>query len=282
VKPRAFRRLAGVSTRDLIASLSDGLPMIAEHIQKLEDDAAGASPRGVAAIRVISDDEAGKYLVLLDAVRCARRPGNVRSEQMRRAGDHLAKGVYARVAEMSPADFAEVVRYIDWLRQEYFLDGPNDVDWIFRNEIEAYREERLYVDLIADGDGVRWHTPEFWDDTTGMFSNDPSGAVQLVGALHRAGFETADGLRVIADVWEDFEPKLKTEKTKATHWQEVVGLIEETVRRLVETSDHVPSDDDLRQIYQRWSFPLWGIDLAMIEGDLRALRERQNNWHPEL
>jgi len=260
-----------MNEREFIASLSEGLPEIAEHIEKLEGDAAAASPRGVAAIRVISDDEAGKYLVLLDAVRCVRRPGDVKSEQMRRAGDHLPKGIYARVAEMRPADFGEIVGYCNSLRRQYFLDGPNDVDWIFRNEIDAYREERLYVDLIADDDGsIRWHTPEFWDDTTGMFSNDPSGAVRLVGALHRSGFDTEDGLRVIADVWEDFEPKLKTQTTKATHWQEVVPLIEETVRGIAEATGRVPNDDDLRQIFHRWSFPLWGADLTMIKGGLKS------------
>lgn len=277
MKPRAFRRLAGVSERDFIASLSEGLALIAEHVQKLEEDAAASSPRGVAAIRIISDDEAGKYLVLLDAVRCVRRPGDVKSEQMRRAGDHLAKGIYARVAEMSAADFAEVVRYCDWLRQEYFLDGPNDVDWIFRNEVDAHREERLYVDLVAGDDGrIRWHTPAFWDETTGMFSSDPSGAVQLVAALHRSGFDTVEGLQVIADVWAQFAP------TPKTHWQEMVVLSEKTVRGIATATGRVPSDDDLRQIYQRWSFPLWGADLAMNKGDYRALRERQDNWHTDV
>jgi hypothetical protein len=283
LKPRAFRRLAGMDERALLASLAEGLSLIAEHIQKLERDASSASPRSVAAIRVISDDEAGKYLVLLDGLRCARREGKVTSEQMRRAGDHLAKGIYSRVADMRPADFAEVVRYCDSLRQQYYLDGPIDTDWIFRNEVDAHREERLYVDLIADDDGsIRWHTPEFWDDTTGMFANDPSGAVQLAGALHRSGFDTEAGLRVIADIWENFEPKLETETTKATHWQEVVPLIEETIRGIAEANDHVPGDEDLRKIYDGWSFPLWSADLRLIEGDLKTLRERQENWHPDI
>ena len=137
------------------------------------------------------------------------------------------------------------------------LDGPTDTDWIFRNEVDAHREERLYVDLIADDDGrIRWHTPEFWDDTTGMFGNDPSSAVQLTGALHRSGFDTRSVCESSQTLGKTSRTKARTGTTKSTHWQEVVPLIEETIRRIADATNHVPGDEDLRQIYDGWSFPL--------------------------
>ena len=51
-------------------------------------------------------------------------------------------------------------RLVDILRREFYLDGPNDVDWIFRNQILDSRESRLYVDLIADEEGrLTWTSP---------------------------------------------------------------------------------------------------------------------------
>jgi hypothetical protein len=42
----------------------------------------------------------------------------------------------------APANFAEQVSFANRLRRSHYLDGPNDVDWIFRNGIEAEREEK--------------------------------------------------------------------------------------------------------------------------------------------
>jgi hypothetical protein len=45
-----------------------------------------------------------------------------------------------------PADVAKVRGYADSLRRTLYLDGPNEVDRIFRNVVEAEREESLYAD----------------------------------------------------------------------------------------------------------------------------------------
>jgi hypothetical protein len=59
-------------------------------------------------------------------------------------------------------------------------------------------------------------------------------------------------------------------------------LIEGTIRGIAEATAHAPGDEDLGEIYDGWSFPLWSADLTLIEGDLKALRERQKNWHPDI
>jgi hypothetical protein len=85
-----------------------------------------------------------------------------------------------------------LVRYVDLLRRNYYLDGPNDVDWLFRNEIMAEREERLYVDYVETDDGDMWISPRRYD---GIGPRYASGAVELVGALSRAGMSNARAFR---------------------------------------------------------------------------------------
>ena len=86
---------------------------------------------------------------------------------------------------------------MDVLRTSHYLDGPNDIDWIFRNEIEARREELLYVDYVSSDNGDRWQSPQQWD-IVGI--GPPPTAVELVGAMHRTGFSTPAGLQIVTDV----------------------------------------------------------------------------------
>jgi hypothetical protein len=272
MRPRAFADLAQLPERQLLESLSEGLRLIAEHVATLERDIdARAAPRVAAAVRVISDDEAGKYLILLDAVRCCRRSSEIRANQFKRAGLHLPKGIYADVADIRPADFAEVLRRTHHLRLSHYLDGPLDVDWILRNALDAQREERLYVDYVASDEGHYWNTPASWDDTWGW---DASGAVQLIGALHSAGVDTPAGLKVVADIWESFLPE------PDTHCSELFDLIHQTLDGVIEATGATLDDGAVSQISDRWSFPLWGTDLSPIKQDLDELRREQENWDP--
>ena len=66
----------------------------------------------------------------------------------------------------------------------YYLAGPNDVDWIFRNQLLSSREDGLYVDYVRYEDGAAWSTPAGRD----VLGSVPDTAVQrLVIVLHRLG-----------------------------------------------------------------------------------------------
>jgi hypothetical protein len=82
-------------------------------------------------------------LILLDLVRLGWRDHSKVKAQISPFYDHLGRCIYVEVLESRPADFAEVRRMVEDMRQAYFLDGPNDVDWIFRNELLSSREEGL-------------------------------------------------------------------------------------------------------------------------------------------
>jgi hypothetical protein len=159
------------------------------------------------------------------------------------------------------------------LRKSHYLDGPNDIDWIFRNEIDARREEQLYVDYVASDDGDRWWSPREWD---AFGISPPSGAVELVRSMHRAGFSTSAGLRVGADLWNPFVP------AAATPWSEVHRLSLETMERLADEMGLSADETSLRRILDSWTFPLWHVDINYIKVELNELRKKKGAWQPDI
>jgi AbiV family abortive infection protein len=116
--------------------------------------------RGHAALRCHATEEAAKFLVLLDAVRCPRDPRDVLERQLSRFHDHLAKGIYARYCDLEPHTLADADRFTETDRLDFYLDGPNDVDWIFPNSILFARESALYVDYVKTDEGHVWQERE--------------------------------------------------------------------------------------------------------------------------
>jgi hypothetical protein len=276
MKPRATAQLAQLSDGDFVASVADGLSHIGSWIDDLErwatqlahDEAAGAD-----VLRVIADEEAGKFLILVDAVRCPRTDGKTRSRQLKRCHDHLAKGIYSEACDYRPPTYGKLLDYIHPMRVSHYLDGPNDVDWIFRNQIEARREERLYVDYVSTDDGAEWWEPNRHDDA--RFGSYPSSAVEIVNALRRAGATSQPGLRVIADVWRPFriEP--------GTTYDELTQAISETLEQFVRRGYAAELlDQDAARLVDQWPFPLYGADLSMIDINIDDLREQQRDWSP--
>lgn len=282
MRPRSIYSLASLPEPQFLQELTTGLELISEHVHELElavnTLTVSKRWRGSEAIRVFADEEAAKFLILLDAVRCDRRHQLRRSTQLKRFNQHLAKGIYANVCEMRPASYDELLRFIGQLRQRYYLDGPNDVDWIFRNEIEASREEHLYVDYVQSDQGSQWQSPQMYDDVISGFSMAPSSAVvQLVAAMVRAGLSTAAGLENVASTWRSFDPRPNMP------WSEVATRIHDTLVILYDAklmaSDF--SQNDERVIKENWTFPLHGADLSPIDVDPEMLREQQRNWYPD-
>ena len=174
---------------------------------------------------------------------------------------------------MRPASFGELLGYVKPLRLSHYLDGPNDIDWIFRNEVEAHREERLYVDFVETDEGDEWQTPQSWD---GLGVDPPSDAAELVASLHRTGFSTPKGLEIVADLWESFVPDPEM------RWSETEELSIEALTRLGQVHEAEFADADLARIVRTWTFPLCHVELDKIFVDVDKLRQRQENWDPDL
>ena len=141
------------------------------------------------------------------------------------------------------------------------------MDWIFRNAIDARREESIYVDYVVGDGQAGWTSPAQRDELSLW---QPSRVTHLAVALGRAGVTSEAGLRIVAAEWRGVV------LTDATHWQEVV-----TRTRRVLTAIHeagVPMDaepDDFREIIASWGFPLHGLDLTADPVDVDELRDVQ-------
>lgn len=275
---RAIRDLAQLSDHDLFIQLSTGLRLVAKNVAKLyEGTTVLAELARFHAGRVlakIAEEEAAKYLILMDAVRCPRQPSKTLAVQLQRFNQHLAKGLYAKAGMYRPTTLEQLQEYVDLDRKEFYLDGPNGVDWIYRNEVIDGRESTFYVDYVRHDDGHRWAEPTEFEDL--LFGAPEPGAVQMVRCLQGAGMSTPEALATIAELWR------ASPIGPETHCTEIFALNRRTLE-LMESRGQL--DEQPQETYQsiarEWQFPMYGLDLSMVDVDLETLRERQRNWSPE-
>jgi hypothetical protein len=263
---------------DRLDVIAEGLPLLVENVATLSGDLeslrTAERKRGLWMLAGQADEEAAKALILLDLVRMNQqdRPGMTR--QIGRFYNHLARCIYAEMAQMNPADFAEVRRMVESMRPSHYLDGPNDVDWIFRNHLLAVREERLYVDYIHEEEGNRWITPATNDD---VLFGGPSPAVRdLIAAMDRLGCMSRPGLTAVAEAWQGQTIQ------DSTHWQEIVAINRSIVDGLFEkdlASDEA-TDDDACRLIDHWTFPLGELDISELKVSRAELQAEKERWAP--
>ena len=145
MRPRATKDLAQLTDSAFLAEVAEGLGLIIANARRLYASATVLAEakrfHGARVLQALSEEEASKHLILLDAVRCPRQPSDRFASQLGRFNDHLAKGLYARACLLRPGTLGQLQEYLDHYRVDFYLDGPNDVDWIFRNEVIHHREE---------------------------------------------------------------------------------------------------------------------------------------------
>jgi AbiV family abortive infection protein len=272
MRSRQFHQLANRNEGEFFSLLAEGLSVIAEHGWNLNVSAGSLSDkkefRGARVLHTLAEEEAGKFLVLLDAARLGRHNQQNLASHLRRAGDHLAKGLYAKSADIRPSDFKELLGYLQHERNSQYLDGPNDVDWIFRNAVLSSREEVFYVDLVSTEDSLLWLSPQRFDI---VGTGDTPSAVALMHSLANLGSCQPKALSIITDTWQDFAP------TPDTHWQEVKERISHMIDQIDSAGLVGPdfTDNDHRRILDSWAFPLHGIELTKIDVDTQVLKARQ-------
>jgi AbiV family abortive infection protein len=277
--PKALKRLMQLPRQERPARIAEGLELLAAQVANLEEDlsllAEAERWRGLDILSAQADEEAAKALILLDFVRMDPGDEEALARQLGRFSEHRARCIYVEMAEMSPADFAEVERLVDSMRASHYLDGPNDVDWIFRNQLLARREESLYVDYVHEEEGDRWVTPASND----VFLYPPTAARvrRLVGAFHRLGVMSVEGLTVVGDRWS---PIMLQEQT---HWQEVLpinrAVVEELIDRDLVTAQATSEDADLA--IHHWPFPMGNLDLSQEKVDISELEAQRASWQPD-
>ncbi|MBY8872013.1 hypothetical protein K7640_09185 [Micromonospora sp. PLK6-60] len=265
------------------AVLAEGTELLADSVAALEADACtlgnARHHRGAAVLRCFAEEEAAKVLILMDLARAGWRNHAAVKTGLYSFYDHLARGLYVKAYDGSPADLAEVRRYVDFWRQQYYLDGPMDVDWIFGNEVISGREERLYVDYIEDENGNRrWTGPA---DRAAAFDEPyqtappTSVAVRLVAAMHDIGLLTEEGLAATRSVWDGVEAD------DSMHWSDLHPLNVAVIEKSIENRKQPISEakwDSARYVCERWIFPMTSLDLKMAEVNLADLEAQRERW----
>lgn len=281
MRRKAIADLVQLTDDHFFATVSEGLGYIAENAERLISDAnrvqEAQGVQGVRILEAIAEEEASKYLVLLDAIRCPREPAARLVRQLKRFNDHLAKGVYVQCCSYRPGTLGELVDWIERDCRNYYLDGPNDVDWIFDNEILRQQEQGMYVDYVENEGEHSWWPPTFMPPIfpVGKYNT----IVRLVQGLSAAGFNSPGALRVVAELWRAVEIR------EDFAWADLRRLNHRTLQILDERSLLVDQPEDVyRVIADDWLFPLYPVKIEIIPVDKNSLvdiRERhyQRLWY---
>jgi len=205
MRAKAIVDLCQLSDPDLFSTVSAGLRVLLGNALNLHRQAVFAGRAGHGQGGVIlggfAQEEAAKFHILMDAIRCPRGQG-ISSHLRRHFYDHLARGIYAEHYENCPADFADVRSYVDNSRVALYLDGPEGFEWIFRNQIVERREQQIYADYVQADDAHYWVRP---NGLLCFAPHFPPAILNVARALARAGLTTAPALAVVAKLWRMFQ-----------------------------------------------------------------------------
>ena len=156
MKHRAIKDLNQLNDDKLIQEISIGLEKIYENCIELWTSAKVLAKQdkyqSFKVLEALSCEEGAKYLILLDALRCPKNEKELFTRQLVKFNEHLAKGIYSALCAMRPDKYISLCNYIKSYLKQFYLDGPEGIEWIFRNPIIAGREECIYVDYV-DYDG---------------------------------------------------------------------------------------------------------------------------------
>jgi len=254
--------------RERLRLIAAGLPVLHQSAEELIQ-AEAALPREHQRARGMllgqADEEAAKALILLDAIRCPPRRQQDINRTLGNFYQHLARLLYAEACRWHAMSLSKLDEYLRMDRYSHYLDGPNDVDFVYRNRALDSRDCFLYADLVDHNGELEWQIPgpRFGSiippehDFLGVNVPEPK-ALPLVRALTRIGAFKLEGLRLIQQIWRPLALEAETS------WLEIEKLNKATLDRLKERGlfENV-SDEDIRRVID-WQFPMYPLDFVPI------------------
>ncbi len=282
VATRQILRLEQMTEISKREAISHGLTKIAENVRSLLSEVDHIEKRAARAATIlthIAAEEAGKGFILVDYM---RPYGNVsremRSQHLKNVYSHLARGIYVKYYESRPDTFGEVQAIVNGYRVSHYLDGPNDVDWIFRNEIEEERERELYVDLVSDEEGIKWSSPTDWwkrygmvRDLTGFETLRPR-ICDLFLLMSEVGLFSEKVLAIMAKTWKEVTV------SSTTRWGTYLAInqafVKECEAKALLSSGATGEASD--RITDEFLYPLCGLDLQVTRVTADELQERRD------
>jgi AbiV family abortive infection protein len=283
MRPRSIVQLCELDDAAFFSEIAKGMCLCVANSLRLWRDArrllSPKRPQGFSILRAFVEEEAAKFHILLDAVRCPRQPPNILSRQLRYFNQHLPKGLYATYYNIfSPVNLQEIRRYMDSERKLLYLDGPNDVDWVFQNDVLRRREEAIYVDFVDYRDAYKreqyWHTPNTKLLEIGLWNQRPK-VLEVAMALHGVGLTSERALAIVAKIWRSVP------MDDTIQWNDIKGLNLQTLEALDEAGLlRQRGENDYRMAKYDWLFPLFPLDLGPTKVDEEEIQEAQRNWSP--
>lgn len=269
MKTRAIKDLCQLNDPKLFQEISAGMDLATSNARMIEQDAKtlhDIKSNSYDILMAVACEEAAKALILFDAVRCPRQSPNF-ARQLPRFNDHLSKGIYAKMCDWEPSSKKDLRRYLDMEREEYYLDGPNDVDWIFPNRILHSRERHMYVDYVQCNNAHIWLDP-FKGDR--IFSHNTPRVISIANSLQATRCIQPAALSEIAAIWrlasidDSFSRQALRELNHRT-------LLELDQQNLVDESD----ESAIGVIVSYLPFPLHDTDLALNGVNMKELEKRK-------
>jgi hypothetical protein len=270
-----LEQMAEHSKREAVAF---GLTKIAENINSLLTEAKhidNMAPRASTILTQIAAEEAGKGFLIVDYMRPYRSVSpEQRSHHLRSVYSHLARGIYVEYYLTRPDAFSEVESIINFYRASHYLDGPSDVDWIFRNEIEEKRERQLYVDLMSDEQGLSWYAPtDLWKRLAkvgSVHSFEPT-ICKLFLLMHQSGFFQEKALNVMAEIWKNVIIH------STTRWAQYMSVNHNFLRQcgMQGILSQTANNEALARVADEFLYPLCGLDLGRRNVPIDQLQQRR-------
>lgn len=281
MKHRAIRDLLQLNSGDFLKEVSVGLEKIYESCEALNNSSLtlrkSEEYRGARILESVAKEEAAKFLILIDAVRCPKTQPKLLSRQLEKFNEHLAKGIYAKMCSWRPDKYSSLCKYIEEELEEYYLDGPEGVEWIFRNSIISNREESMYVDYVQhEEDNHTWLSPERFEDIEiGGFGDN--AAVEMAKSFFLSGVSSEASLVVFAEYWRNFE------FSEEAHYQEFKKANLESLKALESRGLLKDAPDSCYSLLINWMpFPVYKEPMKMIKVPISGLKDAQKNWSPGL
>jgi AbiV family abortive infection protein len=277
----AIKDLSQLDDPDFFLEVSTGIKHVTDVVRGLDAAAQVASSARLdhpsRVLDALAKEEASKVFILLDAVRCPRKRSEDRARTLGYFYDHVAKGIYADSANWKPANYAEVQRIVTNLREEFYLDGPYDLDWIFPNQITQHRNSNLYVDYLRDDTESSSGGPRYWSRPVAEtgFKYWTKSVVGTALAIDDAGVATPEALAIVAKIWRPFTAEANTS------YEEIDARVTQTIHEIRQLR---PQNDSAcaaeRMIACCWPWPLWSLDLRVSKVSKEGLREKRRHWSP--
>ena len=263
-----------------IKVISEGLDILIENVisinKSLQKLQKVETIRGYKILKQISEEEAAKFLILIDYIRCPSKRSEWQSRQLEYFYGHFVRCLYSEYCSTRPATWKEVCDWVETNRQSRYLDGLLGVEWIFRNELIDKREREIYVDYIEMDNKNIWTSPKKYEDIDFEPWKLKSDITHLIILMQKCGFTKYKALKEIRDECAEFnlDPN--------THWRKIEEKNLNTIKKL-SAKGIVPNEineNEISDILDRWYFPLYSLDLKIKKVNEKELKEIQRKWRP--